>query len=108
MTSRVGELGFSYDKKSLEGFCRKWRIQEFALFGSSLRADFRPDSDVDVLVEFEAGAPWDLFDFVEAREELANLFGRPVDLVEKEGVKNPFRRKAILGGMKVLYVQRPE
>jgi predicted nucleotidyltransferase len=84
-------------------FCRKWRIAEFSLFGSILRDDFRPDSDVDVLVSFDPQAEWDLFDLVDMRDELMAMFGRDVDLVEKEGLRNPFRRRNILCTREVIY-----
>ena len=87
----------------LAAFCRRWKIQELALFGSALREDFRPDSDVDVLVTFAPEAPWSLFDLVAMQEELEDFFGRPVDLVEKAALRNPFRRHAILKHQKVLY-----
>ncbi len=90
----------------IEAFCRKWKIREFSLFGSVLRDDFRPDSDVDVLVSFEPDAPWDLFHLVEMRDELIALFGRDVDLVEKEGLRNPFRRRTILDTREVIYGTR--
>jgi predicted nucleotidyltransferase len=84
-------------------FCRKWKIMEFALFGSILRDDFRPESDVDVVVELAEGAPWSLFEWVDMIEELKAIFGREVDLVEKSAISNPFRRKAILANREVLY-----
>jgi predicted nucleotidyltransferase len=84
-------------------FCRKWRIAEFSLFGSILREDFGPDSDVDVLVSFQPQAEWDLFDLVDMRDELMAMFGRDVDLVEKEGLRNPFRRRNILRTREVIY-----
>ena len=87
----------------LSTFCRRWKVQELALFGSALREDFRPESDVDVLVTFTEDAAWSLFDLVTMKEELEDLFGRPVDLVEKAGLRNPFRRHAILKHQKVLY-----
>jgi len=90
-------------RNEIEVFCRKWKIKELSLFGSVLRDDFRPDSDVDVLVSFEPDAPWDLFDLVDMRDELMALFGRDVDLVEKEGLRNPFRRRTILDTREVIY-----
>ena len=84
-------------------FCRKWKITEFSLFGSVLREDFRPDSDVDVLVSFEENAGWDLYDWVNMIEELKVIFGREVDLVSKKGLRNPFRRHEILTTRKVLH-----
>lgn len=84
-------------------FCAKWKITEFSLFGSVLREDFRPGSDVDVLVQFKDDAGWDLFDIVEMKEELKSIFGREVDLVEEGAVRNPFRRHAILSSKETLY-----
>jgi uncharacterized protein len=84
-------------------FCRKWKVQRLSLFGSVLREDFGPDSDVDVLVSFEPDSTWDLLDLVDMRDELVALFGREVDLVEEEGLRNPFRRSNILSTRQVVY-----
>jgi len=91
------------DEKRIEAFCRKWKVNEFSLFGSVLRDDFRPDSDVDVLVVFEEEAPWSLWDLVEMRDELRAMFGREVDVVEKRALRNPFRKHHILGTHEVIY-----
>jgi hypothetical protein len=88
---------------SLEALCRKWRVRELSLFGSALREDFGPDSDVDVLVSFEPDAPWSLWDLITMQDELSELFGRPVDLVEREGLRNPFRRQRIVETSRVIY-----
>ncbi len=93
----------SIDRRRIEVFCRKWRVVEFALFGSVLREDFGPESDVDVLLSFDPQAPWSLLDLAEMRDELCSLFGRDVDLVEKRAIRNPFRRRAILGHHEVIY-----
>jgi len=90
--------------EGIRAFCQKWKVLEFSLFGSVLRNDFRPDSDVDVLVVIAEGAEWSLLDIVEMSEELGALLGRRVHLVEKESLVNPFRRKEILGTRKVLHV----
>ena len=90
-------------KDKIVEFCRRWRVKELAIFGSALGNDFRPDSDVDVLVVFQDDAKWDLFDHMKAEEELKQLFGREVDLVEKKVVKNPFRRQHILSNHEVIY-----
>lgn len=84
-------------------FCRKWKIRQFSLFGSVLRDDFGPNSDVDVLVSFQPDSTWDLLDLVDMRDELVVLFGREVDLVEEEGLRNPFRRSSILSTRQVVY-----
>jgi predicted nucleotidyltransferase len=90
-------------QEQIEAFCSKWKIREFALFGSVLRDDFRPDSDVDVLVEFAPDARPSLFDRMEMIEELEAMFGRDVDLVRKELVVNPYRRKHILANHQIVY-----
>jgi len=84
-------------------FCRKWKIRQFSLFGSVLREDFRPDSDVDVLVSFQPDSTWDLLNIVDMRNELMALFGREVDFVEEGGLRNPFRRVGILFTRQVVY-----
>ena len=84
-------------------FCRRRKVVELALFGSVLRDDFGPDSDIDVLVTFTHDCGWSLFDLVEMQEELKNIFQREVDIVEKEGLRNPFRRHEILNHMEVVY-----
>lgn len=87
----------------IAAFCRRWQITELALFGSVLREDFGPESDVDVLVTFAPDAPWSLLDLVDMAEELKALFGREVDLVEEGALRNPFRRRAILRTREVVY-----
>jgi predicted nucleotidyltransferase len=84
-------------------FCRQWKITEFALFGSVLRDDFGPDSDIDVLVTFRNDAPWSMWDLLDMREQLQKMFGRAVDLVEKDALRNPFRKQEILQRHKVVY-----
>jgi uncharacterized protein len=87
-------------------FCRKWRVDELALFGSVLRDDFRPDSDVDVLLTFAPDAGISLFDYAEIQDDLEAIFGRRVDVASKRGIqegRNPFSQKAILGSARVIY-----
>ena len=91
------------DREVLASFCRKWLIRELSIFGSALRDDFEPESDLDFLVSFEPDASWDLFDVVEMKGEMETLFGRPVDIVEKEALRNPWRKYEILRTRKVLY-----
>ncbi len=93
----------SIPPERIAAFCRRWRVAELALFGSALRDDLRPESDIDVLVTFAPDASWGLFELAAMREELGQLFGREVDLVEKEALRNPFRRHAILTSRQVLY-----
>ena len=97
------QLKIDVPMDKIKEFCFRWRITEFSLFGSVLRDDFRPDSDVDVMVSFEEGAGWSLYDIVDMKDELRSLFGRDVDLVEKGAIRNPFRRHSILTTKEVLY-----
>ena len=87
-------------------FCQKWQITELSLFGSVLRDDFRPDSDIDVLVTFTPDAPWSLLDLVNMEYELADLAGRDIDLIEKQAIEksdNWLRRDEILNTAQVIY-----
>ena len=87
-------------------FCERWQITEFALFGSVLRDDFRPDSDVDVLVTFSPEAHHTLFDLVQMENELKVIFQREVDLVSRRGIErslNYLRRNEILSSAQVIY-----
>ncbi len=91
------------DREMIAVFCQKWRIREMSLFGSALRADFNPDSDLDFLVSFEQGARLDIEALLDMKEELESHFGRPVDLVEKEALRNPWRKHEILKNREVIY-----
>ena len=91
------------DHDRIGDFCQRWSVTEFALFGSILRGDFGPESDVDVLVTFAPDAPWTLWDLSRMRAELESIFGREVDLVEKKALRNPYRRQAILADHRVVY-----
>jgi hypothetical protein len=90
-------------RDQVAAFCEKWRVTELALFGSVLSDEFRPDSDVDVLVTFEPDAPWTLTHLVRMRDELESLLGRHVDLVEKGALHNPYIRKHVLDSCQVVY-----
>jgi len=87
----------------LSELCRKWKVKELSLFGSILRNDFSSSSDVDVLVSFDPAAPWSLWDLMDMKDQLEILFGRPVDLVEKEALRNPWRKRRILSTYEVVY-----
>ena len=99
----VGNAKIHVPCERIEAFCRKWHVAELALFGSVLRDDFRADSDVDVLVTFEHAFRPCLDDLLDMEDELADAFGRRVDLTEKARVENPFIRREILHTQRVLY-----
>ncbi len=92
-----------FDADRLSAICCKWKITELSLFGSALRDDFGPESDIDLAVKFVPDSHWSLWDFYALQEELEELFGRDVDIVEVEGIINPIRRKNILSSLQVVY-----
>ena len=97
------EFAVVFPENELAALARRWRIEELAVFGSVTRDDFDRDSDIDVLVTFERGSTWSLWDFIDLKEQLERLFGRPVDLVEKQALRNPYRRQHILSTARVVY-----
>lgn len=93
---------------AIVNFCQRWQVQEFYLFGSVLRHDFRLDSDIDVMVQFAPNAHWG-FEIVDMKQELEGMFGRKVDLLTKKAIEqseNWIRRKEILETARLIYVQR--
>ena len=105
----MGRPAFALPEGELADFCRRWKISELALFGSALHHDFRPDSDVDVLVTFEADAQWSLLDHIRMEEELSSIVGRKVDLISKRALErseNWIRRREILQTAQVVYAAR--
>lgn len=97
----------NFDHEKLKGICARYRVKELSLFGSAVTGDLRPDSDIDLLVEFAPDARPSLFDLVELREELMSVFdGREVDIVSKDALlksHNTIRRKSILENTEMLY-----
>ncbi|MGD0090870.1 MAG: nucleotidyltransferase domain-containing protein [Planctomycetota bacterium] len=90
-------------EEKLVDFCRRNYIRWLAFFGSVLRDDFRPDSDVDLLVTFASDAQWSLYDWTDMIGELREIFGRDVDLLSPQALRNPFRRHEILKAREILY-----
>jgi predicted nucleotidyltransferase len=102
-------LGIRIPNDALVDLCKRWKVAKLAIFGSALRDDFGPESDVDLLVDFVPGAQWSLFDLVGMEEELQTLLGREVDLVEQAAIErseNYIRRRSILANTEVLYEAR--
>jgi len=98
--------GVDIPDEKLQAFCQRWKIRRFALFGSVLRDDFGPESDVDCLVDFAPDADWTLLDVIRAERELGELLGRPADLVERpvvERSENWIRRRRILQSARTIY-----
>jgi predicted nucleotidyltransferase len=98
-----------FDQQALQRFSSRWGVSELTLFGSVLRNELRPDSDIDVLVSFRPGTCRTLFALVHMEEELKQIFGRAVDLVERDAVEhseNYIRRRHILEHCEPIYVAR--
>ena len=95
-------LLFSRDR--VAEFCRQHEICKLSLFGSATTPEFRPDSDVDVLVEFRDDASVGLLDFVRMQDELSAMFRRPVDLATPAILRNPYRRRAVLASLETIHV----
>ena len=98
----VTSLDFDISGAQLSEICGRFQVKELAVFGSAARGEMRPDSDVDVLVEFQTGHSNGLFEFDALERELAALFGRKVDLVSKSGLK-PRVRGSVLRDAKPIY-----
>ena len=102
MQTLATEIG----REGIAAFCRKWGVGEFSLFGSILREDFGPESDVDVLIALRAGTTMTLEAHMAMREEISGMFGgREVDMVRREYLKNPYRKAEILRTREVMYAQ---
>ncbi len=101
---KIGDMEVP-DEAMLE-MCRKWKIRRLELFGSALTGGLRPESDIDILVEFGPGEEWSLMDLVRAQEEFSQILGRRVDLVDRKNLErstNRIRRDAILNSAEVVY-----
>jgi predicted nucleotidyltransferase len=98
---------FLWPTERVVELCRRWKVAELSLFGSALRDDFRPESDIDLLVRFSSDADWSLLDHAHMERELEQLLGRPVDLVSRAAIEkspNWLRRREILETSRPIYV----
>lgn len=98
-------LQIKIDSDAVAAFCKKWKVGRMAFFGSVLRDDFGPSSDVDVLLKLQQPSAVGLEGWTRMEAELEALFGRKVDLVAAEGVRNPFIRDEIRRTRQVVYEQ---
>ena len=90
------------DGPALTEVCRRYGVKELSLFGSAVRGETRPGSDIDIMVEFEPGVRIGLIRFESLVEELESLAGRRVDLVTRRGLK-PWVRPQVLKDARVIY-----
>ena len=96
------QSGLEIPTEKIAEICQRYGIQEMAIFGSAARADMRPDSDVDVMVDFFPETKYGLLEYQAIEDELAELFGRRVDLGTKRYIK-PRLREHILRESRVIY-----
>ena len=94
--------GIQVGSPTLAELCRRYSVKELSLFGSAVRGEMRPESDIDILVEFEPGVRIGLIKFESLIDELGSLAGRKVDLVTKRGLK-PWVRPTVLKDARVIY-----
>ena len=100
---KLQKNGISLNLDDIIFLCKKYCIVELAIFGSSLRDDFSPTSDIDILVSFAQNSKITLFDIIELENEFSELLNRKVDVVEKEALKNPIRKSKILSTREIIY-----
>jgi len=100
----MGQMHIDFPREKLAELCRRYHVRQMSLFGSVLRDDFRPDSDVDVLVEFETGREPSFSGLLKLQSELSALFGqRQVDVATPSILRNPYRRKSIMKDLQPIY-----
>ena len=90
----------------LADLAQRWRLREVCVFGSVARGEEGPGSDIDLLVEFEDEADWSLLDVARLQGEIEDLTSRPVDLVERAALVNPYRRRSVTRDARLLYGPR--
>lgn len=100
---KLKKNGIYISYKDIDDLCVKYQIIELAVFGSSIRADFSESSDIDFLVTFRPNAKISLFDIMDLEAELKEKFNRDIDVVEKDALRNPYRRKNILETSEIVY-----
>ena len=100
---KLEKNGITFDIEDIKRICMKYKIIELSVFGSSLRDDFKADSDIDILVEYSPKAKISLFDEVDITDEFSELVNREVHLTDIEELKNPIRRKFILESREIVY-----
>ena len=96
-------LNITMPIEQIKAFCEKYGVEEFALFGSVLRDDFGPQSDIDVMLKFRPGHGFTFENTPDIQEDLERMFGRSVDVIEKGRIGNPFRRAAIMSSYRVIH-----
>ena len=108
MIATLSNLRLPLPMEQISGFCRRWSIARLEIFGSALREDFRPDSDVDLVATYAPQTRWSLLDRVRMKCELEDLLGREVDLLNRRALDKPAARAraaAIQAQAQTLYAE---
>ena len=101
---KMRKNGINLSQNDIQIVVEKYNIKELSIFGSSIRDDFNQESDIDLLIEFQDSQNISLFDLIDIQEYFQKITNRSVDIVEPAGLRNPYRRKAILSSKEILYV----
>ena len=102
----MAPIDLGVEAKKIADFCEKWKVSKLSVFGSITRGELRPDSDIDLLVTFRNDADWTMFDHFNMEEELSQIFGREVDLVNIKALEeneNPIYQREIIGSARQIY-----
>jgi predicted nucleotidyltransferase len=100
---KLRKNGIAINYSDIVPLCEKYYVKELSVFGSSIRDDFTPESDVDILVSFKKGPEISLFDIIDMENEISQLLKRAAHVIEKEGLRNPIRRDKILSTREIIY-----
>jgi predicted nucleotidyltransferase len=100
---KLRKNGIFLNYEDVVHLCKKYYINELSIFGSSIRDDFKENSDIDILVSFNKDSKITLFDIMNLEKEFSELLDREVDIVEKEALKNPIRKDKILSSREIIY-----
>ena len=100
---KLRKNGIFFNYNDIVIICKKYKINELSIFGSSIQDNFNQDSDVDILVSFEKNSEISLFDIMDLENEFSLLLNKDVDIVEKESLKNPIRKNSILTKREIIY-----
>jgi predicted nucleotidyltransferase len=99
----IAQSGIEMPTRQIKEFCDKYGVEQFALFGSVLRPDFGPDSDVDVMLKFKPGHGFTFENTPDIQDDLRAIFQRKVDVIEMGRIRNPIRHRAIMDSHRVIY-----
>ena len=104
--SKMKPMDLGIEADTIADFCRRWKIHRLAIFGSAVREELRPDSDIDLLVTFRSDADWTMFDHFTMEDELSRILCREVDLISVRAIEenpNPIIRREILDSARQIY-----